>query len=159
MVRCGIDGTWCCGPITTDDCCARNDRLTLAATLGQLSTTANPNPNPASVTTMSTSGATAATISASISSPIQLPSTSNSSLVEGIGIGLGVGFAFIIIAAAAGVFYFRRRKRLDKNDRELQHDSSWQETYRTPVRQASFHEVDGNTRVLAELQAQYHRPA
>lgn len=52
MTQCAVDGSWCCGgPMTSIECCARNNRISLAAIVGISSQISSPIPSTASTIT------------------------------------------------------------------------------------------------------------
>ena len=94
------DGSFCCGR-SNQTCCDRKLGVTLAATLGQTSTTSTPS----SSSTSSSSGSATSTTSASASSE------RNSSTAVGVGVGIGVPVVLIALSLAGWCLWRSHQRR------------------------------------------------
>lgn len=124
MSQCATDGSWCCGgELTSDECCAMENRVSLAATIGLTSTSST-----STLSTPTYSISLSEPPSSSIPSPtttstlIPAASHSNTSkkvgLGAGIGIGIGIGTATGIVLIVAIIFAYFIFRYKNQNPRQ-----------------------------------------
>lgn len=128
LSQCAIDGHWCCGDLSSEACCALDNRFFLAANVGASSSTSRTflrstsstvNQRTTSQSTFSL-GLTSISSSTPISTTTSKPSGSHSQIGKSAGLGAGIGIGVLAVGILIFWLVVRRQRRLQARQNQYQ---------------------------------------
>jgi hypothetical protein len=133
MTACNTDGSFCCGKMDPQLCCASGNKMFLPTNVTQLSTSSSrQNSSVSSSTLSSTSNATTSPLSKSLSKQAR--------------IGTGVGVSVFVVATAVLLVVLVKHQRKKRGNITGSTLSATSEMEATEIKGRVIHEMDGSER-------------